>query len=79
MSAPLRVMAVMGTRPDTIKMAPVVHALQAAWPEVEKVTHDCGVPPAHVNRTWIWLGTAPPESLVKAVSTTGRAPADSEW
>jgi UDP-N-acetylglucosamine 2-epimerase (non-hydrolysing) len=35
--APLRVMAVMGTRPDTIKMAPVVHALRAARPEVEPI------------------------------------------
>jgi UDP-N-acetylglucosamine 2-epimerase (non-hydrolysing) len=34
---PLRVMAVMGTRPDTIKMAPVVHALRAARPDVEPV------------------------------------------
>jgi UDP-N-acetylglucosamine 2-epimerase (non-hydrolysing) len=32
---PLRVMAVMGTRPDTIKMAPVVHALRAAAPAIE--------------------------------------------
>jgi UDP-N-acetylglucosamine 2-epimerase (non-hydrolysing) len=30
-------MAVMGTRPDTIKMAPVVHALQAAGPAVEPI------------------------------------------
>lgn len=30
-------MAVMGTRPDTIKMAPVVHALQAARPDVEPI------------------------------------------
>jgi UDP-N-acetylglucosamine 2-epimerase (non-hydrolysing) len=30
-------MAVMGTRPDTIKMAPVVHALRAARPEVEPI------------------------------------------
>jgi len=37
MSAPLRVMAVMGTRPDTIKMAPVVHALRAARPAVEPI------------------------------------------
>jgi UDP-N-acetylglucosamine 2-epimerase (non-hydrolysing) len=37
MSGPLRVMAVMGTRPDTIKMAPVVHALQAARPDVEPI------------------------------------------
>lgn len=34
---PLRVMAVMGTRPDTIKMAPVVHALYAARPDVEPI------------------------------------------
>jgi UDP-N-acetylglucosamine 2-epimerase (non-hydrolysing) len=34
---PLRVMAVMGTRPDTIKMAPVVHALRAARPDVEPI------------------------------------------
>jgi UDP-N-acetylglucosamine 2-epimerase (non-hydrolysing) len=32
---PLRVLAVMGTRPDTIKMAPVVHALQKARPGIE--------------------------------------------
>ena len=37
MSRPLRVMAVMGTRPDTIKMAPVVHALRAAQPGVEPI------------------------------------------
>jgi UDP-N-acetylglucosamine 2-epimerase (non-hydrolysing) len=37
MAPPLRVMAVMGTRPDTIKMAPVVHALRAAHPEVEAI------------------------------------------
>ncbi len=30
-------MAVMGTRPDTIKMAPVVHALLAAQPDVEPI------------------------------------------
>jgi UDP-N-acetylglucosamine 2-epimerase (non-hydrolysing) len=36
-SAPLRVMAVMGTRPDTIKMAPVVHALRAARPAIEPI------------------------------------------
>ncbi|MEA2786738.1 MAG: hypothetical protein QOF71_2842, partial [Candidatus Eremiobacteraeota bacterium] len=36
-TAPLRVMAVMGTRPDTIKMAPVVHALRAARPDVEPI------------------------------------------
>jgi UDP-N-acetylglucosamine 2-epimerase (non-hydrolysing) len=35
--APLKVMAVMGTRPDTIKMAPVVHALQAARPDIEPI------------------------------------------
>jgi UDP-N-acetylglucosamine 2-epimerase (non-hydrolysing) len=34
---PLRVMAVMGTRPDTIKMAPVVQALLAARPEIEPI------------------------------------------
>jgi len=34
---PLRVMAVMGTRPDTIKMAPVVQALRAARPHVEPI------------------------------------------
>ena len=32
---PLRVMAVFGTRPDTIKMAPVVAALHAAGPQIE--------------------------------------------
>ena len=32
---PLRVMTVFGTRPDTIKMAPLVQALQAAGPDVE--------------------------------------------
>jgi UDP-N-acetylglucosamine 2-epimerase (non-hydrolysing) len=37
MTPPLRVMAVMGTRPDTIKMAPVVHALRAARPEIEPI------------------------------------------
>lgn len=37
MSQPLRVMAVMGTRPDTIKMAPVVQALQAARSEIEPI------------------------------------------
>jgi len=36
-SQPLRIMAVMGTRPDTIKMAPVVHALRAARPDVEAI------------------------------------------
>lgn len=34
MSRPLRVMAVFGTRPDTIKMAPVVHALKN-HPQIE--------------------------------------------
>ncbi|GAC1410257.1 MAG: UDP-N-acetylglucosamine 2-epimerase (non-hydrolyzing) [Candidatus Velthaea sp.] len=34
---PLRVMTVMGTRPDTIKMAPVVMALDAARPFVEPI------------------------------------------
>ena len=34
---PLRVMTVMGTRPDTIKMAPVVLALAAAAPAVEPI------------------------------------------
>lgn len=36
MSKPLRVMSVFGTRPDTIKMAPVVHAL-AAHPQIESI------------------------------------------
>ena len=36
-AAPLRVMTVMGTRPDTIKMAPVVHALRAARPAIEPI------------------------------------------
>ncbi len=36
-SRPLRVMAVMGTRPDTIKMAPVVAALRAARPAIETI------------------------------------------
>jgi UDP-N-acetylglucosamine 2-epimerase (non-hydrolysing) len=31
---PLKIMVVMGTRPDTIKMAPVVHALKAAGPAI---------------------------------------------
>ncbi len=35
--SPLRVMTVMGTRPDTIKMAPVVLALDAARPAVEPI------------------------------------------
>jgi UDP-N-acetylglucosamine 2-epimerase (non-hydrolysing) len=34
-SGPLRVMTVFGTRPDTIKMAPVVRALASAGPAVE--------------------------------------------
>jgi UDP-N-acetylglucosamine 2-epimerase (non-hydrolysing) len=34
---PLRIMTVMGTRPDTIKMAPVVLALDAAGPAVESI------------------------------------------
>ncbi len=34
---PLRVMTVMGTRPDTIKMAPVVLALRAARPAIEPI------------------------------------------
>jgi UDP-N-acetylglucosamine 2-epimerase (non-hydrolysing) len=33
----LRVMTVFGTRPDTIKMAPVVRALAAARPEIEPI------------------------------------------
>jgi UDP-N-acetylglucosamine 2-epimerase (non-hydrolysing) len=37
MSAPLKVMAVFGTRPDTIKMAPVVRALIAARPHIEPI------------------------------------------
>jgi UDP-N-acetylglucosamine 2-epimerase (non-hydrolysing) len=36
-SAPLRVMTVFGTRPDTIKMAPVVRALQEAAPAIEPI------------------------------------------
>lgn len=35
--APLKVMAVMGTRPDTIKMMPVVAALRAAMPAIAPV------------------------------------------
>ncbi len=35
--APLRVMTVFGTRPDTIKMAPVVRALQEAAPAIEPI------------------------------------------
>ena len=34
---PLRVMTVFGTRPDTIKMAPVVAALEAARPAIEPI------------------------------------------
>lgn len=34
---PLRVMPVFGTRPDTIKMAPVVEALKAARPAIEPI------------------------------------------
>lgn len=34
---PLRVMPVFGTRPDTIKMAPVVEALCAARPDIEPI------------------------------------------
>jgi len=34
---PLNIMAVMGTRPDTIKMAPVVAALRAAGPAIEPI------------------------------------------
>ncbi len=34
---PLKIMAVMGTRPDTIKMAPVVAALKAAGPAIEPI------------------------------------------
>lgn len=33
-AAPLKIMVVMGTRPDTIKMAPVVAALKAAGPAI---------------------------------------------
>jgi UDP-N-acetylglucosamine 2-epimerase (non-hydrolysing) len=36
-NAPLKIMAVMGTRPDTIKMAPVVAALRAAAPAIETI------------------------------------------
>ncbi len=36
MSTPLRVMSVFGTRPDTIKMAPVVHAL-SRHPQIESI------------------------------------------
>lgn len=35
--APLKIMAVMGTRPDTIKMAPVVAALRAAAPAIQTI------------------------------------------
>lgn len=37
MTTPLRVMSVFGTRPDTIKMAPVVAALRAAQPLIESI------------------------------------------
>jgi len=37
MARPLRVMTVFGTRPDTIKMAPVVDALAARRPEIEPI------------------------------------------
>jgi UDP-N-acetylglucosamine 2-epimerase (non-hydrolysing) len=37
MSAPLRVMIVMGTRPDTIKMAPLVLELQKHRPAIETI------------------------------------------
>ncbi len=37
MNAPLRVMSVFGTRPDTIKMAPVVRALAGSRPVVEPI------------------------------------------
>ena len=37
MSAPLRVMVVMGTRPDTIKMAPLVLELQKHRPAIETI------------------------------------------
>ena len=36
-AAPLRVMTVFGTRPDTIKMAPVVKALQSAAPRITPI------------------------------------------
>jgi len=36
-TAPLKIMVVMGTRPDTIKMAPVVAALRAAAPAVQTI------------------------------------------
>ena len=36
MTAKLKVMSVFGTRPDTIKMAPVVHAL-ASHPEIDDI------------------------------------------
>ncbi|MDQ2908370.1 MAG: UDP-N-acetylglucosamine 2-epimerase (non-hydrolyzing) [Candidatus Eremiobacteraeota bacterium] len=35
MASPLRVMTVFGTRPDTIKMAPVVAALRTAAPQIQ--------------------------------------------
>ncbi len=34
---PLKIMVVMGTRPDTIKMAPVVAALKAAAPAIQTI------------------------------------------
>ena len=37
MTKPLRIMTVFGTRPDTIKMAPVVAALAAARPQIEPI------------------------------------------
>jgi len=36
-ATPLKIMAVMGTRPDTIKMAPVVAALRAAAPAIQTI------------------------------------------
>jgi UDP-N-acetylglucosamine 2-epimerase (non-hydrolysing) len=36
-TAPLKIMVVMGTRPDTIKMAPVVAALRAAAPAIQTI------------------------------------------
>ena len=36
-AAPLKVMTVFGTRPDTVKMSPVVHALASAGPGIEPV------------------------------------------
>lgn len=37
MTTPLKIMVVMGTRPDTIKMAPVVAALRAAAPAIQTI------------------------------------------